>query len=79
MKIKCLKCGQLATWFYMPADSSDHAYCDKCVPRGCSCNEYPIDDNYENLDPNNWTEDLDEQGRELPCCEYWYDENGWEL
>lgn len=79
MKIKCLKCGKLATWFYMSADSDDHAYCDNCVPRGCLCNEYPIDGNCENLDPNNWKEDLDEQGRKLPCCEYWYDENGWEL
>jgi hypothetical protein len=21
---------------------------------------------------------LDEKGREYPCCEYWYEENGWD-
>ena len=57
------KCGKLAVWYYMPNDNKWVA-CDDCVPRGCSCN-------YE--------EDVDEQGRKLPCCEWWYNENRWEI
>ncbi len=35
--------------------------------------------------PIKWIEEgkvwchIDEQGREYPCCEYWYDENGWDI
>jgi hypothetical protein len=76
-KIKC-KCEKIAQWFYLPSDSLDRAYCDECVPRGCSCNEYPLDGNWENLDPNNWTEELDKKGRKKPCCEFCYDKKGWD-
>lgn len=24
-------------------------------------------------------EPVDEQGRRFPCCEYWYDEDGWDV
>lgn len=53
-KLKCCKCNKMAVWTYMPGDDTEN-YCDKHVPRGCSCQE-----------------DKDE-----PCCEYWYDEEGW--
>lgn len=53
-KFKCLKCGKLAVWMYMPG-GKNYCYCDECVPRGCTCQE----------DKNE------------PCCEYWYDKNGW--
>ena len=76
-KYKC-NCGKLAVWIYAPSDDVGQ-FCDDCVPRGCSCNDYPIDDDYENIDPNNWKPDIDEKGREYPCCEYWYDEKGWNL
>ena len=34
-------CGQKAVWVYMPGYSSGSPYfCDECVHRGCSCNEY---------------------------------------
>jgi hypothetical protein len=36
---KCDVCGQPATWGYAPA-GSDQFYCDICVPRGCSCQDY---------------------------------------
>jgi hypothetical protein len=75
MKLKC-KCGKLAVWCYMPTEHS-LVCCEDCVPRGCSCNEYPIDGDIENLNPNNWKQEVDEQGRELPCIEWWYDEEGW--
>lgn len=74
MKIKC-DCGELAVWFYMPGDG---ACCDDCVPRGCTCNKYPIDEDYENLKEENWEEDLDTDGRLLPCCEWDYEEEGWD-
>ena len=44
--------------------------------------EYPVGE--ENIDwkwivPNkSWTT-LDEKCREYPCCEYWYDENGFDI
>lgn len=89
---KCLKCDNNAVWWYMP---SDRVYCDSCVPRGCECNYKndtpdPLIDGVENKDwmwiekdtfnPLNslWTY-IDEQGREYPCCEYSYDEEGYEI
>ena len=49
-------------------------YCDKHVPRGCSCNlelkeEFDADSR-EAEDPKNYYEPLDEQGRRYPCVEY---------
>lgn len=72
--LACETCGKLAEWNYFPGS---HGYCDIHVPRGCFCNAIPIDGNYENEDPANWKQELDEKGREIPCCEYWYNENGW--
>lgn len=62
---KLCQCGKIATWEYMPG--SDHyCFCDNCVPRGCSC---MLD--FETDEPL-----LDSKGRELPCCEYDYNEFG---
>ena len=68
-------------------------YCDECVPRGCSCNHQSIrDEDYSPpggikptpedgpikwIDEHTWT-NVDEQGREYPCCEYDYDKDGFE-
>lgn len=85
MKIKC-KCGKLATWIYMPSDN-DWACCDDCVPRGCTCNinlkenlTFNTEEEYNILcsNPDNLIEDLDERGRKYPCCEWWYNEEGWD-
>ena len=62
-------CGQPAVWWYAPGGANPF-YCDGCVPRGCSCNAEPIDGDMDNEDPGNWRQATDEQGRELPCCEY---------
>ena len=72
----CESCGKKAEWTYMPGDFS---FCDKHVPRGCSCNDYPIDNNYENIKKRNWKSERDKLGRLLPCCEYWYNKTGWEI
>lgn len=85
MKIKC-KCGKIATWMYMPSgelSEKDSYKCDNCVPRGCSCCWVPKDDidvfdDIAMSNPENYYEELDNQGRKLPCCEWWYDEEGWE-
>ena len=98
-KIKCCKCNKIALWFYAPSSKGEDAfYCDDCVPRGCSCNQYALsefDENeeqgnkiYWNEERNNFTnkktedsffyEIVDDKGRRYPCCEYWYDEDGWE-
>lgn len=42
-------CGVEAKWFYLPSSESMDKpfFCDDCVPRGCSCNEYStIDGDY---------------------------------
>lgn len=73
--IPCIVCGKKATWSYMPSKGD---YCDAHVPRGCSCNA-----------DESGVEELDEQGRKQPCCEYhqisesWHNDpetvwNGWE-
>lgn len=72
MYIPCTICGKKADWTYMPGIEN---YCDKCVPRGCSCNndlKEGIDyDSKEAELPENYIEKLDEKGRRLPCCEFW--------
>jgi hypothetical protein len=68
----CQSCGDKADWYYTPASSSfliDKFYCGKHVPRGCSCN----------IDPDG-TEALENVNgilKELPCCEYEYNEFGF--
>ena len=77
----CEVCHQsLAEWFYMPFSDPDRpsAFCDECVPRGCSCNldlkdDSMWDDEEYQKDPKNWVEELDEKGRRYPCCEFMYD------
>lgn len=44
--------------------------CEKCVPRGCSCNLDPVDGDYDNGDPANWAQPVDDKGRQYPCCEW---------
>lgn len=69
MKARCDKCNIMARWNYMLSHNDDAGYyCDDCVPRGCSCN----------LDPDTNTEDRDEFGRLLPCCEYHYSDDGYD-
>ena len=72
MKHQCRVCFEMATWKYMPSgerDELDRYYCDVCIQRGCSCNE----------NPNTDIEYVDDQGRLLPCCEYDFDEHGFEI
>lgn len=105
------KCGGLATWCYMPSSTGNGYYCDKCVPRGCSCNIYSFDmEAYLGVKPagsdmleelierkakfrigdrtingeeapylsHKYVVELDSEGREEPCCEFWYSTDGWE-
>lgn len=92
MKIKC-KCGKIAIWMYMPTGELEDCYaCDDCVPRGCSCWEWhnKIEDKeiYENpkgIEGKNWEwiikdiswRQLNGNGKQLPCCEWLYDEEGF--
>lgn len=89
MKIKC-DCGKIAVWCYMPGfeGAPNDCFCDDCVPRGCSCNDRLKDDlKWETMEEygklwendDNIITDLDEQGRQLPCCEYLYEEEGFEI
>jgi len=54
--IPCIVCGEKADWSYMPGGED---YCEKHVPRGCTCN----------LEEDG-SEELDDNGRRFPCCEY---------
>jgi hypothetical protein len=85
------KCNNVAVWDLLSAREGEECYfCDDCVPRGCSCNHnqrfiptvgnnMPTEEDGSViwLDENTWTW-VDEQGRELPCCEYHYQEEGFE-
>ena len=53
---RCDECNNIAVWFYMPGSEK---YCEKHVPRGCSCTRGEVD----------------ELGRDMPCCEYFYDDS----
>jgi len=33
---------------------------------------------WKNKEKTEWCR-LDDEGREYPCCEFWYDENGYEI
>jgi len=68
--IEC-QCGKLATWAYLP--KGDWYRCDGCVPRGCDCNM--LFDEQGNL-VKEW---LDDDGRQLPCCEWNYYEEGFDF
>lgn len=70
MKINCDKCGLKATWCYAPLGSI--YFCEDHVPRGCSCNILSSDDSEDIVELR------DDRGRLLPCCEYDYDEDGFE-
>lgn len=68
------KCGAPGVWEYVPGDS---VACEECVPRGCSCQLYPREGVVEVVVDGeiiNSEEDYematDEQGRELPCEEW---------
>ena len=87
-KLAC-NCGKLAVWSYIPASDirKNREFCEDCVPRGCSCETEYIE--YECFPPKDrsdwiWIEEnvswcyVDELGRKSPCCEFWFDENGWD-
>jgi hypothetical protein len=90
-KIKC-DCGKDAVWCYMPGYASgENSYsCDDCVGRGCTCNMYSrnepeggegvdwqwvVEEGYE---PETYWQNIDEKGRVYPCCEYDYEEEGFD-
>lgn len=91
-KHKC-ECGNVAVWWYAPGykDEHDGHHCDDCVPRSCTCNHNYLAEEYDNTPEGEegkdwkWIEKdvswcyIDDQGREMPCAEYWYDQEGWEI
>ena len=67
MKI-CIDCQNKAVWDLMSAGiGEERSYCEEHVKRGCSCN----------MDEKG-NQPVDERGREYPCCEYLFSENGFE-
>ena len=92
MKAKC-ECGKEAKWYYMPSSTlSNPYYCEECVPRGCSCRNFYINEKgISELPPLNieskwkWIIEnsiwcyIDEEGREFPCVEFDFDSNGHNL
>lgn len=114
---RCSCCDNKAVWEYMPSHIGKIFYCDNCVPRGCTCNLFHIEEipdteyhdegdnikywdnesvkkyidgaisnkEFDKLGSLKKREDstyytiLDEYGRRLPCCEYDYNEDGFEI
>lgn len=70
MKHACCQCSNFAIWWYQPSTDGDDKYryyCDDHIDRGCSCNiEYETGE-----------QSIDDKGRLLPCCEYYFDEDGF--
>lgn len=62
---RCDACGSTAVWEYAP--NGKYAFCDAHVPRGCSCQ----------LDEKGFAY-TDGSGRDLPCVEYDFDDEGFE-
>lgn len=67
--------------------------CDDCVPKGCSCWEWnnkdfnsEIYEEPEGIEGKDWEwiiediswRELDGEGKQIPCCEWWYDKEGWD-
>jgi hypothetical protein len=92
---KCIKCPNHALWWYMPSnrvycDSCVPRGCD-CNHHYIDIDAYtpPLDspDVAEGEEGVDWIwvekgvswQRIDEQGREYPCCEYSYDEEGYEI
>lgn len=76
----CSICGASCDWIYEP---SGNPYCDSCVPRGCSCQQLYFTD-YEitpeekalirlkfHIETEDYIEELDELGRQMPCIEFY--------
>jgi hypothetical protein len=86
---------KIAVWYYMPSSDrmkeEDRYYCDDCISSsedfGCSCNYNHIseipkgeeDKNWRWVHKNEYWQYLDNKGRPYHCCEYWHDEEGWEI
>jgi len=73
-KHKCCVCSLPAVWYYVPWSSDkierNCYYCEDHVSRGCSCNL---------IYPENIEERKDKLGRLLPCCEYDWNEEGFDV
>lgn len=69
IKVKCAECDKPAVWLYPTSGGStdEDFFCDDCVSRGCSCN----------YDEETGEVEKDDQGRELPCVNYIYSEEGF--
>ena len=79
-KNHCCRCSELAVWCYAPTTSrKDIYYCEEHVPRGCSCNSNLFDDDAPigHPDQDLRVSPVDNEGRILPCVEYWFDEEGF--
>lgn len=72
MKHLCCRCPKLAIWRSAPSSHAvqqkDRYFCDDHVSRGCSCN----------IHPDTMEEDRDELGRLYPCCDYLWDDKGFD-
>lgn len=90
-KQKC-ECGKVATWIYAPKtdDGINPYYCEDCVPRGCMCNDYDIEDGWEPSPSEEnitweWKEKgkiwspIDGNGLQYPCCEFLNEEDGFKI
>lgn len=71
MKLICLKCNDLAVWYYDP--NGTMYYCDEHVSRGCTCNI--ISEDSPDVDV---VEATDNEGRLLPCCEFSFHKDGYD-
>jgi len=87
MKWECVLCNKTPDkgWYYIAStdDNIDYFYCDDCVPRGCSCRKELKNDidinSKEAKDPKSYHDRLDASGRKLPCVEFSFVDNDFEI
>ena len=85
-------CDKIAVWLYCPGCNhiKGDYQCDDHVPRGCDCNHIRMSSPGSELptsedEPYKWIVEgkvwttLDSSGREFPCCEWGWFENGIEI
>lgn len=84
-KEKCNKCRNKAVWCYLPNEDVGF-FCEIHVPRSCSCQlvlkkdvQEILSRDGEILNPDSDFEPAkDELGRDLPCCEYHFNSEGFD-
>lgn len=80
----CVPRGCSCNWNYLKKEAyGPGTLSEDCVPEGVEGKDWkflerPGDEEYEEIKKGEVWVYIDENKKEYPCCEYWYEEDGWE-